>query len=81
MGPITGMECLAHGHQMISCGQDGTLRVWDYLERTAVLVNKLYFSTPLTSLSTARKNVVAVGCDTGVLRVFQLKSPESKRGI
>ena len=79
-GLITGIECLPHAHQLVSIGQDATLRIWNYLERSSALVSKLTLNVPLTAVSAARKNVMALGCERGVLRVYELKEQDTKRG-
>ncbi|KAJ9513910.1 hypothetical protein QJQ45_020990 [Haematococcus lacustris] len=80
VGPVTAMVPHPLGYGLLSCGLDGTLRVWavDSLLR---LVAKRAFPSALTSLATAPLSspcgglMAVVGSELGVIRLVSLAPP------
>lgn len=86
---------------MVTCGADGTLRLWNYLEKPFhglvsyfiiinllvkfifqfdfLLISKTPHGNALTAISAARTNVIAVGSELGVLRIFELSLTDERK--
>lgn len=58
----------------MTCGTDGTVRVWDYSKTTksAFVVCKCKFEESLTCISISRKNhLIAIGSENGTVRILE----------
>lgn len=63
---------------MITCGEDGTVRVWDYSKETKInsLVAKMQFSSRLRVVNCNRtSNLIAIGSEAGVVRILEAHNP------
>ena len=75
-GEITGMDSSPLEHIAVTGGRDGTVRVWDYPQRTCLFTRQ--FSSAVTALRWVPTNVdptgrsVAVGFADGIVRVLRL---------
>jgi WD40 repeat protein len=82
VGPITGICSSPDGQQLLSCGLDGSVRVW--AAAAGQLVGKRDLGGKLTCCAAAlgaadmpSKPVMAVGSEAGVLRCVS----DSSRGV
>lgn len=67
VGAVTGLAHHPDGQHMLSCGADGSVRVWHTTDGS--LVGKRDFGASLTCMVAAScKHLVAVGSETGVVR-------------
>ncbi|EFJ08223.1 hypothetical protein SELMODRAFT_429175 [Selaginella moellendorffii] len=72
-GPICGIVTLSDGKFIATCGDDGTLRVWD-AERTREL-SRQCFQSPLGCIESNEENsALVVGSATGYLNVAKVDS-------
>eukprot|EP00798_Chlamydomonas_sp_ICE-L_P009992 gene9993-7873_t len=77
VGRVTGLCPHQSENQVVSCGEDGSVRLWDMgLRKT---VRKRTFSSAQTCLAVSRSRpMAAVGSETGVIRLVLLSSYSSQ---
>jgi len=70
-GTVTGAKPHVDGAHVVTCGADGSVRVWDCA--TGALAGKCHVSGGQTCLAAApNRALVAVGSDAGVLRLVSV---------
>ncbi len=73
-GDITGIDCFPFQHYAATCGNDGSVRIWDYSKSAKgnFVVSKFQFDSALSSIAINRRShLVAVGSNTGVIRIME----------
>jgi WD40 repeat protein len=73
-GDITGLAAFSLQHFAVTCGVDGTLRIWDYTKpaKNTAPIGKIQLDTPQSCVATNKKDhLFAVGGDNGVVRIYE----------
>ena len=81
-GPINGLAPCPYTHMLATIGKDGTVRVFDYLQKTNMCIRKFKAGGssilwPGRSLDNQMSTLIA-GFTDGVVRVFQLEKADQE---
>jgi len=75
-GPICGVAACPKDHTVVTCGRDGSVKLFDYANRK--LISSRIFNSPATALIWVPEKVdrscghVLVGFENGTLRIFSV---------
>jgi WD40 repeat protein len=73
-GRITGLIKMKENNKIISCGDDGTIRVWIYVrgEEKGQCIRILEGHGPVTSIARLNDNMIASGYNNQTIRVWDI---------